>query len=111
MILYYYGNDTFRSSQEVIELKDRYLKQAKNHINLITLDMEVADFDDLLKELKSLPLFPRRAFSSFGMPFSAYPPLSMNSSSLHCRTKRRIKISLLFFMNVENAKVIPWQNI
>lgn len=56
MILFFYGEDTFRSTDEVKKLKERFVNKGKN-INLIEFDTESESFAALQNILQSLPLF------------------------------------------------------
>ena len=57
MILYIYGEDTFRSLQQLGDLKKRFLEKAGTSLNLLEIDCAEDGTARVFEELKSLPLF------------------------------------------------------
>ncbi|MFC1640650.1 DNA polymerase III subunit delta [Patescibacteria group bacterium] len=62
MIIFLYGQDTFRSTEELKKLKARFLKKVKSSFNLIELDSEECEFDRICEELSTIPLFSELRF-------------------------------------------------
>lgn len=60
MLIFLYGEDTFRSKQKLQEIIQQYKKVHKNGLNLAVLDCETASFTDLKQELETVSMFKEK---------------------------------------------------
>lgn len=56
MIYLLYGDDTYRSWQKLQSIKTKYLNASKGDTDLIILDGETLTADDLIRQIKTVPL-------------------------------------------------------
>lgn len=57
MIIFLYGQDTYRSRQKVNEIVDHYQKTHKDGFNLKHFDFKKDDYNDFQNEIQSIPMF------------------------------------------------------
>ncbi len=57
MIIFLYGQDSYRSKQKLDEIIDHYKKAGKSGLNLTSIDAKEADFSDFYDALKISPMF------------------------------------------------------
>ncbi|HDZ54224.1 MAG TPA: DNA polymerase III subunit delta [Candidatus Nealsonbacteria bacterium] len=57
MIIFLYGQDTYRSRQKVNEIVDHYKKTYKDGFNLKHFDFKKDDYNDFQNEIQSIPMF------------------------------------------------------
>ena len=60
MIIFLYGEDTFRSKQKLQEIVAEYKKVHKNGLNLTTIDCQEADFEDFKREIETVSMFKEK---------------------------------------------------
>lgn len=60
MIIFLYGEDTFRSKQKLQEIIEEYKKVHKNGFNLAIMDCQNAGFENLKRELETVSMFKEK---------------------------------------------------
>jgi len=61
MLIFLYGEDTFRSKQKLHEIIQEYKKIHKSGLNLVTIDYQSAGgFEDLKRELETVSMFKEK---------------------------------------------------
>ena len=60
MIIFIYGQDTYRSRQKLQEIIDHYKKIHQSGLNLKLFDEQDFQFQDLMQELQSIPMFQEK---------------------------------------------------
>lgn len=60
MILFLYGEDTFRSRQKLNQIKENFKKEDKSQINLEILDAKEVEFTEVTKKVKALPFLSKK---------------------------------------------------
>ena len=60
MLIFIYGEDTFRSKQKLQEIIEEYKKVHKNGLNLIVIDCQSADFEDFKREIETVSMFKEK---------------------------------------------------
>jgi len=63
MIIFLYGEDTYRSRRKLKEIIDEYKKIHKSGLNFIRLDMEEKKFDDFKSNFSSFSMFKEKKFA------------------------------------------------
>jgi len=59
MVLFLYGEDSYRSRQKLNQIKKRYLAQDKTGLNLVNIDGEDTSFDGIRKLVGSIPFLAK----------------------------------------------------
>jgi len=59
MVLFLYGEDSYRSRQKLNQIKKRYLDQDKTGLNLVNIDGEDTSFDGIRKLVGSIPFLAK----------------------------------------------------
>ncbi len=60
MIIFLYGQDTYRSRQKLNEIIEGYKKIHKSGLNLVRLDMEKDSFEDFKNQVETTPMFKEK---------------------------------------------------
>ena len=60
MILFLYGQDTYRSRQKLNEIIEHYRKIHKSGLNLRYFDLKTADYQSFKEEIQSAPMFKEK---------------------------------------------------
>jgi len=60
MIIFLYGEDTFRSKRKLQEIIEEYKKVHKNGLNLTIIDCQSADFGDFKREIETVSMFKEK---------------------------------------------------
>lgn len=70
MIIFLYGEDTYRSSQKLKEIVDHYKEIHKSGLNLRYLDCDQISFEEFKGELNTIPMFKEKKLIVFKNTFS-----------------------------------------
>lgn len=60
MLIFLYGEDTFRSKQKLQEIIEEYKKVHKNGLNLAVIDCQNAGFEDFKREIETVSMFKEK---------------------------------------------------
>jgi len=60
MIIFLYGEDSYRSREKLNEIINRYKKSHKNELNLRRFESKGLDFEDFRNELQIMPMFKEK---------------------------------------------------
>jgi len=60
MILFFYGEDTYRLSKKLQELKERFVSASLGDTNLVTIEGEKASYQDLNRQIMALPFLSKK---------------------------------------------------
>ncbi len=70
MILFLYGEDTFRSLQKLKEIVGEYKKKNKDELNLLSIDLEEKGFQEFRDQLRSRSIFNEKKLIILKNPLS-----------------------------------------
>ncbi len=70
MIIFLYGQDTYRSHQKLKEIIERFKKTSKGRLNLRYLDAKKIDFQEFRDELQTASIFKEKKLIILLNPFS-----------------------------------------
>ncbi len=59
MILFFYGQDTYRMRQKLRELKAKFISASLGDTNLVTLEGQKVTFDELVRQIWALPFLAK----------------------------------------------------
>jgi len=59
MILFFYGEDTYRLNQKLRELKEKFISASLGDTNLSILDGKTVSFDELVRQILALPFLAK----------------------------------------------------
>jgi len=60
MILFFYGEDTFRLRQKLKALKEKFISSSLGETNLVILDGKTATFDEIMRQILAIPFLSRK---------------------------------------------------
>ncbi|MFA6493150.1 MAG: DNA polymerase III subunit delta [Patescibacteria group bacterium] len=60
MILFFYGQDSYRLWQKVRQLKEKFISSSLGDTNLTTLNGKTASFDEIVRQILALPFLSKK---------------------------------------------------
>ena len=60
MILFFYGEDTYRLNQKLRELKEKFISASLGDTNLSMVDGETATFDEIVRQILAMPFLSKK---------------------------------------------------
>jgi DNA polymerase-3 subunit delta len=82
MLIFLYGEDSFRSKRKLQEIIEEYKKVHKNGLNLTIIDCQSADFEDFKREIETVSMFKEKKLIILKNAFSA---VEFEKSLLDCK--------------------------
>lgn len=60
MILFFYGEDTYRLKQKLKQLREKFISSSLGDTNLVTLDGKIAPYDEMVRQILAMPFLARK---------------------------------------------------
>ncbi len=71
MILFFYGEDTYRLNQKIKQLKEKFISASLGDTNLVIVDGETATFQEINRQITALPFLSKSRLVIVNNLFSA----------------------------------------